>query len=152
MSYEDEFYDDDGFLDPTDGTTIIQVLRGDYGPEARAEALDMAEIELNDGPDEPAGMSDAEYQDAWAKETQTQMARIEQERGAPLSFREKEALMNDHGGSDQVPNIRESYDNVIGRSMRNKDDRQAIGQEIYEEHEAAMGGEYSSEHSLERTE
>lgn len=105
------------------------------------DVADAAE-ELLDGmgwyDDEEPAEEEFDHDDAWGKEFTAQAQRLEQQLGHPLSMKELDTLIADQGASDQVPDLKESYDRAIGRDFSNKDDRQAIGAEIYAEHKAAQ--------------
>jgi hypothetical protein len=122
---------EDQYVDLSDGATLVQALRGDFGPELQAEAATLAGLELEDD----YGQYDPEQEEmrAAGQELASQVHTLEMELGRPLSKREVDTIIEDHSLSENI-DVKGSYERRIGRDMRKPEDRQAYGTEIYEQH------------------
>jgi hypothetical protein len=115
-----------------DNEELDEVFAGEYGPElqSRAEELYM-QVDAEDGEDDLT----AEEQE-WADGMAAGIGQIEQKIGRQLSGREVDALIQRHA-TDPEPEPAHSYDEVVGRKG-SKDDWQAAGAEIFEDHAAQL--------------
>lgn len=137
-SYLDmDLVDADEDASPEDGTAyepdggnvsadeFAAALRGDYGYEAQAAAM------------QQSGLGEAALvDDAWAAEFTAQERRLEKKIGRELTGKERERLTEDAAGSDQRFDLVEVFDRVIGRDPKNAEDGHDVMVETFEEHQA----------------
>ncbi len=127
MSYDPE---DNGEID---NATLIAIIRGDYGPEAQAAALEAAGLQVDGDPQTQTEAGNDQAADAWLPQFLAQAAQLEKKIGRELTGKEFKTLEEDQAMSDP-PNVMESYDRTIGRNTSdNPDDRRAVAAEVYDE-------------------
>jgi hypothetical protein len=123
-------YQENGYYDGSemDAATFAAILRGDYGPEAQAEALEAANLQYEG--------AQGEYQDpaqqAWAQDFIGQSHQLEKRLGRELTGAEFKALADDQQGA-AYPDIHDAWSRVLDRNVRNPEDRRAIAAEVYDE-------------------
>ena len=133
MTDYDEFYDDDDELTAED---LVEMLKGNYGPEAQAAAFELTGYQPVNEPDE----INPEY----ANEFTAQAIRKERDLGRPLTQKEIQELAVDQAGSGP-PDLDEAYERINNRSLNDDDDRKAIMSEYLEETNAAQDAQAAAQ-------
>lgn len=133
--------EDGGF---TNWAEVVATANGAYGDDDLKErALDLLEehgLLDEDGTPQLSPEQMAARQQ-WVAEGTAQLRQIEEMTGHKLSRAEEKKLTDFHGPTTEPPDFVGTYGAAIGRDLRNKDDRQALGAEIYREHQEQIAAD-----------
>lgn len=132
-----------GLLDEQE---MEEVLAGRYGPELQVRAAELAGVELVD----EDGFSASDHE--WASEMVAAQTQLEKRMGRELTAKETDALASHYSPEFGVPDpdeLGEAFEELTGRdasgSFRDKDARQEIAVEAYEDAERAKAEQGVSE-------
>lgn len=122
------------------------VLAGRYGAELQARGAELAGVELVD----EDGYTASDHE--WASEMADATAQLEKRMGRALTAKETDALTSHYTPEYEVPGpdeLAEAFTELTGRdasgSLGDKDARQEIATEAYEDHQSALAEEGVSE-------
>ncbi len=138
LGYEPEIDLDN--LEYEDPETVMEAIRGEYGPEAQGQVLQVLGIELEDAPApvETGG---------WEHDFNHEVGRLAQRIGREPSSAEVAALLNDVGPNGEIPDLAERHGAQLADRTREDLSRKDLMAEVMDEadffnqQEADAGGE-----------
>jgi hypothetical protein len=128
---------------------LYDAYYGEFGPEIEEAAEEVMEnlgwltedgellreqgeddLQPEDAPSEAAEL-------AWVNEFMADELKLEKKIGRELTTNERSALIKDHALSTQPPDLLEAYDRVIGRDIKNEEDRLEVLAEHFDQAQSA---------------